>query len=55
MGRIWLEEDRGRNSEERRRNSEEKATVSGGWREKEEQSVRRLTEESRVCAVGESS
>ena len=41
MGRIWLEEDKGRNSEERRGNSEEKITTSGGM-EIEGQSVRRL-------------
>lgn len=28
MGRIWLEEDKGRNSEERRGNSKEKTTIS---------------------------
>jgi len=30
MKMIWLEEDRGRNSEEIRGNSEEKITTSGG-------------------------
>lgn len=28
MGKIWLEEDKGRNSEERRGNSKEKTTIS---------------------------
>lgn len=38
MGRIWLEEDRGRNLEGRRGNSEEKATVNGGM-ERERRAV----------------